>query len=180
MKSIIEKLIQMEQLAKEIREELMHIKTIPVNGALNEAPSMDFKEGGTSEENNLQKLSDKALRSYEKMIGIVTPAVMEGIDFAIGEGREPELVIRIIEYACEQGKRSWQYINAVLLGNLKENILTLEAYNRHQTERAEQNAARKKVPERNLKPSKLNNYCETNEKDYSEIQSEILNRLMEE
>lgn len=124
--------------------------------------------------------ADKVIHKYEQMIGFVTPAVMEGIDFVIGEGMEPELVSRIIEYACEQGKRSWQYINAALLGNLKENILTLDAYNRHQAERTEGKAFQQKTPEKKAKRSKFNNYNDSNKKDYSKIQEDILKELLEE
>ena len=124
--------------------------------------------------------ADKVIHKYEQMIGFITPAVMEGIDFVIGEGMETELVSRIIEYACEQGKRSWQYINAALLGNLKENILTLDAYNRHQAERTECKAFQQKTPEKKAKRSKFNNYNDSNKKDYSKIQEDILKELLEE
>lgn len=133
-----------------------------------------------AEESSNAPAADKVIHKYEQMIGFVTPAVMEGIDFVIGEGLEPELVSRIIEYACEQGKRSWQYINAALLGNLKENILTLDAYNRHQAERTECKAFQQKTPEKKAKRSKFNNYNDSNKKDYSKIQEDIFKELLEE
>ena len=101
-----------------------------------------------------------ALHKYEQLIGIVTPAVMDGIDFFIREGMENSLIIRLIEYACEQGKRTWPYIQASLRGNMDAGIKTLDAYNRAQAERAE-NAKKVKSAE-NKQKSKFNNYVDGN------------------
>lgn len=169
MNELIKKLSEIECLIKEIKTELVKFNTNPENGALNEAPFGDSDK---------EKQANKALYKYEQLIGLVTPAVVEGIDFAVGEGMVPELIIRIIEYACEQGKRNWQYINACILGNLKENILTLDAYNRHQAERAER-STNNKASERIVKRSKFNNYEDSNKKDYSKMQEEILKGFME-
>lgn len=112
---------------------------------------------------------------YEKYIGTVTPSVAEGIDFYIGKGMTPELIVRLIQYACEQGKRSWQYINAVLLGNLSEGIKTLDEYNRHQAERADRRAEKQAEPVR--KKSKFNNYTDTN--GCSLTSEQILKNMLE-
>mgnify|MGYP002771271198 CR=1 FL=1 len=110
---------------------------------------------------------------YEKYIGTITPSVAEGIDFYLGKGMTPELIVRLIQYSCEQNKRSWQYINAVMLGNLKEKILTVDDYNRHQAERAEKGKA---AP----KKSKFNNYTDTNKPDYSNFSEQILKDMLGE
>ena len=169
MNNLIEKIETVLKLLSEIKEEILLNETSPENGALKEAPSLDLKE---------TQSADKALRQYERLIGLITPAVIEGIDFVIGEGMEPELVIRIIEYACEQGVRRWQYINKILVECLKENILTLDTYNRHQAERAERNV-KNNIPVRRTSRSKLNNYHDS-KRDYSKIQEEILNEMLEE
>jgi DnaD/phage-associated family protein len=114
-----------------------------------------------------------ALHTYEKYIGIVTPTVADGIDFYIlQKNMQPDLVIRIIEYAAEQGKRSWQYINKALLGNLQDNILDIDSYNRHQAERAER---QKDKP--NGK-SKFNNYDDTNHTEYSALEERLLDNML--
>ena len=99
-------------------------------------------------------------RQYEKLIGLITPSVQDGVDFFIGQGVEPALMIRLIEYACEQGKRTWSYIRASIKGNADAGIKTLDDYNRAQAQRAE-NAKRVKAAERK-KGKGINNYVDTN------------------
>ncbi len=121
-----------------------------------------------------------ALHKYEQFVGLITPAVSEGIDFYIEKGVEPALIIRLIEYACEQNKRSWQYINASLRGNMDAGIKTLDAYNRVQADRAE-NARKVQSAENNSKSkSKFNNYTDTNKPDYSGFGDELLNEMLGE
>ncbi len=99
-------------------------------------------------------------RKYEQLIGLITPAVQDGIDFFISQGVETELIIRLIEYACEQGKRTWPYIKASIKGNMDAGIKTLDAYNRAQAQRAE---TAKKIKETEKKKGKgIANYVDTN------------------
>lgn len=132
-------------------------------------------KGKESKGKKKETAATAALRAYEKYIGIVTPAVAEGIDFYISQREmQPELVIRIIEYAAEQGKRSWQYINKALLGNLQDNVLDIDTYNRHQAERAERQKDKPKG-----KKSKFNNYEDTNNVDYGALEEQLLNDMVE-
>lgn len=119
-----------------------------------------------------------ALHKYEQFIGLVTPAVIEGVDFFMGQGVEASLIIRLIEYACEQGKRTWSYIQASIRGNMDAGIKTLEAYNRAQAERAE-TAKRVKEAEKKQK-SKFNNYTDTNKPDYSDFGQQIIEDMLRE
>ena len=114
---------------------------------------------------------------YEKYIGIVTPKVTEGIDFYIGKGMEPKLIIRLIQYSCEQNKRSWHYIDAAILGNLNEGIKTLDEYNRRRAERA---AERKENGAPRAQKSGFNNYTDSNKPDYSNFGEQILKDLLNE
>ena len=140
------------------------------------------REENNREENNREEERRKSsaaaavFATYEKYIGLVTPSVIEGIEFYISKGMEPELIIRIIEYACEQGKRSWQYIDRAVLGNLKDDILTLDAYKRNQADRAE----RQKVDGKKTKSSKFNNYDDDNAGDYAELEAQILDMMLED
>lgn len=118
------------------------------------------------------------LHKYEQLIGIVTPAVIEGIDFFISQGMESSLIIRLIEYACEQGRRSWLYIQASLRGNMDAGIKTLDAYKRAQAERAE-NAKKVKSAE-NKQKNKFNNYTDTNKPDYSDFGKKIIEGMLRE
>lgn len=116
-------------------------------------------------------------RKYEQLIGLITPAITDGVDFFISQGVEAGLIIRLIEYACEQGKRTWPYIKASIKGNMDAGIKTLDAYNRAQADRAE-NA--KKVKAMENKKSKLNNYDDTNKPDYSNFSEEVLKEMLGE
>ncbi|MBQ4145067.1 MAG: DUF4373 domain-containing protein [Clostridia bacterium] len=147
-------------------------------------------KGKESKGKKKETAATAALRAYEKYIGIVTPAVAEGIDFYISQREmQPELVIRIIEYAAEQGKRSWQYINKALLGNLQDNVLDIDTYNRHQAERAERGACNTSSTASGPpsprgegsrpKKSKFNNYEDTNNVDYGALEEQLLNDMVE-
>lgn len=114
--------------------------------------------------------ADTALYKYKQLIGETTTAVIKGIELYITQGVEEDLIIRIIEYACEQNKRTWQYIKAAIRGNMDAGIKTLDAYNRAQAKRAE-NAKKVKAAE---KKSKFNNYNDTNKPDYSNFAEEII------
>lgn len=142
------------------------------------APQSKVKESivkySKEEESRETSAATDVLHTYEKYIGIVTPQVAEGIDFYVNEKHmEPALITRLIEYACEQQKRSWQYINGAILGNLKEDILTLDAYNRHQAERVAS------VQKTSKGKSKFNNYEDSNSSDYAELEKEIEKQMLE-
>lgn len=121
------------------------------------------------------------IHKYEELISKnkkATATVIDGINEFLSKGMEEALVIRLIEYAREQEKPSWSYVKAAINGNLKDGILTLDAYNRHQAERAER-STNNKASERIVKRSKFNNYEDSNKKDYSKMQEEILKGFME-
>lgn len=118
------------------------------------------------------------LHKYEQLIGMVTPAVMEGIDFYIRQGVEEALIIRITEYACEQNKRSWQYINAAIRGNMDAGIKSLDAYNRAQADRTAN--AKKVQSAEDKRTNKFVNYNDTNRPDYSGFTDEIIKEMLEE
>ena len=119
-----------------------------------------------------------AFRKYEQLIGLITPSVQDGIDFFISQGVEVQLIIRLIEYACEQGKRTWAYIKASIKGNMDAGVKTLAAYNRAQAQRAE---TAKRVKESEKKKGKgIANYVDTNKPDYSNFAEEILTEMLGE
>ena len=119
-----------------------------------------------------------AFHKYEQLIGLITPSVQDGIDFFVSQGVEVQLIIRLIEYACEQGKRTWAYIKASIKGNMDAGIKTLDAYNRAQAQRAE---TAKRVKESEKKKGKgINNYNDSNKPDYSNFANEILAEMLGE
>lgn len=116
--------------------------------------------------------SAAVLHAYEKYIGIVTPLVAEDIDDFLSKGVEPELIIRIIEYACERNARNRQYIQQAIMNNLNDGILTLDAYNRKEADRR----VNYKPPQ---KKSKFNNYTSESKTDYAELEENILDSMLE-
>ncbi|HCB94817.1 MAG TPA: hypothetical protein DEP65_03625 [Ruminococcus sp.] len=116
--------------------------------------------------------SAAVLHAYEKYIGIVTPLVADDIDDFLSKGVEPELIIRIIEYACEQNARSRRYIQQAIMNNLNDGILTLDAYNRKEADRR----VNYKPPQ---KKSKFNNYTSESKTDYAEMEEQILDSMLD-
>lgn len=116
--------------------------------------------------------SAAVLHAYEKYIGIVTPLVADDIDDFLSKGVEPELIIRIIEYACERNARNRQYIQQAIINNLNDGILTLDAYNRKEADRR----VNYKPPQ---KKSKFNNYTSESKTDYAELEENILDSMLE-
>ena len=151
----------------------------PINSAI--MPQSKVKESkvkySKAEKSNADDPAITALRKYEQLIGVATPTVIEGTDFYIKEGVESDLIIRLIEYACEQGKRTWSYIQASIRGNMDAGIKTIDAYNRAQAKRAE---TAKKVRWRQATKSKFNNYVDDNKPDYSDFGQKVLDDLLRE
>ncbi len=116
--------------------------------------------------------SAAVLHAYEKYIGIVTPLVADDIDDFLSKGVEPELIIRIIEYACERNARNRQYIQQAIMNNLNDGILTLDAYNRKEADRR----VNYKPPQ---KKSKFNNYTSESKTDYAELEENILDSMLD-
>lgn len=106
---------------------------------------------------------EECAKAYNRYIGTVTPAVKIGVEDYLGKGVEKALVVRLIEYAEEQSKPSWQYVDAALRGNLEEGIKTLAAYNEARKKRLGTKsggfAADKGIPK---SASRFNNYEDTN------------------
>ena len=94
---------------------------------------------------------------------------------------EGSLIVRLIEYACEQGKRTWSYIKAAIRGNMDAGIKTLDAYNRAQADRIE-NAKKVERANKGGKKSKFDNYNDTNTIDITpeKILAEMLGEGAEE
>lgn len=109
------------------------------------------------------------IEAYEALIGRASSAVKRELAEFINGGVEEALIVRLIEYAAENGKTSRAYIRAAIKGNMQAGITTLEAYNHARAKRA---AAAKR--------GKLNNYTDTNKPDYTNFSEQILNDILNE
>ena len=116
------------------------------------------------------------LREYETYIGMVTPNVQDGIDAYLADGVEADLLIALISYAAEQGKRSWQYVQGAADGNLRDGIKTLSAYKRKQAERAQSRQASQNPA---VKKSRFNNYEDANKPDCSMLEEKLMDLMLE-
>lgn len=114
---------------------------------------------------------DECISAYEKYVGIPTPTVVDGIESHLSRGVEKDLVIRLIEYASEKNARNWQYINAAIIGNVNEGIMTLSAYNAKKSEFGETRARSETV--QTTKGTRFNNYEDENHSRDSDINERI-------
>lgn len=107
--------IKVNKKVNEKVNEKVNISDEPINQLINQ-----------SENNNI------CIDFYEKYIGTVTSNVCEGMEYYLSQGMERDLVIHLIEYVAEQSqiKHTWQYLDAVLKGNLNDGILTLDDYDK--------------------------------------------------
>ena len=115
------------------------------------------------------------LKAYEQYIGVTTSNIRGLINGYLAEGVEPQLMVRLIEYACERGARNWKYIESSISGNLKDGIKTLDEYNRKEAERQQKTSAAKGI----TNPHGIANYNDTNDIDYSELDGRLMDMLDE-
>lgn len=140
--------------------------------------------GGTgADESEINAVADRLLAEYREYIGKPSSYVGKGIKHFLEQGAEEALISRLIQYACEQGKRSWQYVESAVRGNLEDGIRTAEQYAESRKKRA---AARGFKPVSGLgvsaavRRSKFNNYCDENKPDYSNFGDMIIKQMLEE
>ena len=107
-----------------------------------------------------------------------TSTILEAFEYYLRQGMEADVIKRIIEYACEANKRSWYYVNAVIIGKLKRGIKTLDAYK--EDEKRWEESRQKNTSNTRVQKGKFNNYNDTNKPDYSGFADEILKRMLEE
>lgn len=145
------------------------------DGAANGAQTQ--KSTGTAANVQLES----ALRAYEKNVGMATDNVKRRVGEYLLRGMEARLIARLAEYSAEQGKRTWQYLEAAILGNLGDGIKTLDAYERNQSARA-QRRKRERAAQRlqgGAVMRGINNYIDTNKPDYSNFREEVLDGMDE-
>jgi DnaD/phage-associated family protein len=76
--------------------------------------------------------------TYSNNIGLITEHISERIKALLDDGVTDELLSRYIEIACERNKRTWAYIEKMALGNLENNIRTVQDYEAMCVERRNQ------------------------------------------
>ena len=158
------------------------------NGAANSAKTWKSKDGAangaqtqksTGTAANVQL--ESALRAYEKNVGMATDNVKRRVGEYLLRGMEARLIARLAEYSAEQGKRTWQYLEAAILGNLGDGIKTLDAYERNQSVRAQRRKCERAAQrlQGGAVMRGINNYIDTNKPDYSNFREEVLDGMDE-
>ncbi len=141
--------------------------------ATNKRKENKIKEKEIKEEERKEEVLSAAaaelIKEYRLYIGKTSENIRRGIRNFLVAGMEPELVKRLIHYAVEQNKCSWQYIAAAAEGNISEGIMSLEDYNKSHEKRT---AKRKKKG--------INNYIDTNKPDYSDFGQKIIEDMLRE
>ena len=135
--------------------------------AINKIKEKEKKEDKNKEEERKGEQSAAAdlIKEYEKCIGKTSVNVKSGIENYLNQGVEDKLISRLIQYALEQGKLSWQYVDAAISGNISEGIRTLDEY-----------LSRRK----GAKKKGFNNYIDTNKPDYSDFREQIIADMLRE
>ena len=124
-------------------------------------------KGDQHEPDSSENSASAVIKEYHKYIGKPSPNVESGLSQYLEKGFEKELIIRLIHYSCEQGKCSWQYLDAALRGNEKAGIKTLEEYNKAQKSRGG-------------KKNKFCNYTDTNHFDYAAFERQCFEEMLAE
>ena len=65
---------------------------------------------------------------FQENIGMMNPHIAERMVHIVKDGVTEELLCKYIEIALERGKSNWGYIEKMALGNLKDNVRTVEEY----------------------------------------------------
>lgn len=171
-------LVKVDQIPKNVSIFQKNVNILSENDNIfkqSKGKESKVKYSKVEESNSTFSAADECIQKYNQYIGLITPAIAEGIDFYLSQGVEPKLINRIIEYSAEQNKRSWQYISAALNGNFKEGITTLEAYERARADFLSKNSSSKKS-----KKTVFSERCQNTEKtDYEKIQAELMAEMFE-
>ncbi len=146
--------------------------TQSAKNAINKIKEKEIKENEIKAEEDMSAAA-ALITEYEATIGRATATVCEGIQGYLEGGVEKELLSRLIQYALEQGKCSWQYVEAAAEGNIREGILTLDDYNKNREKRAKNRQIKGKS-------GGFNNYTDTNRTDYTAISEGIIADMLRE
>jgi DnaD/phage-associated family protein len=74
------------------------------------------------------------IETYQNNIGLITQHISERIQQLVNDGITEPLVCKYIEIATERNKRNWAYVEKMALGNLAENVRTVDEYEARRTE----------------------------------------------
>lgn len=110
----------------------------------------------------------EVISEFEECIGHASKAAVQGMAELLADGAEPELIIRLIQYANDVGKGSWRYVKAAVRGNLDAGIRTAAEYDESRKKR--------------VKPQNrgICNYVDENRPDYSDFEKRIIEELLAE
>ncbi len=120
----------------------------------------------------------ETLKYCEKVFGIISPRTHDAIIGYLDDGVEPEMIRAAVDDAVDAGKVSWKYTSAILNNKVSSGIRTLEAFRRSEAEFKAKQDAVKTAP--HVKPSKFNNYEDTNRTDYADLENKLFDMMLED
>ena len=127
------------------------------------------------EESKGTPAATNVFRHYEQCFGVMPQSTMQTIEGYLADGVEPEMMVAVFDEAVEQGKANWKYAKAILDAKLNSGVRTLVGFRRSQ---ADFRAAKEQTKTLS-KRSKFCNYEDTNQTDYAELETKLLDCFME-
>jgi len=89
--------------------------------------------------------------TFKKNIGELTPHLESRLNLLIEKGIDNELLTKYIEVATERGKGNLAYIESMAIGNLKDNVKTLNDYENYCSKNNNKSSRLKdKIPQHNF------------------------------
>lgn len=103
-------------------------------------------EGNITRYNNNKKEKEEGIKKtinfYETNIALITPFIVESMEYYLEDGLEAELIVECMKEAVSRNKRNWKYIEAILKDCRNNNITTVQQY---QTKEREFKEEREKI-----------------------------------
>lgn len=158
----------------------VYVYNNPVNADINTQSKGKESKGKERKEKEKEKKEDEAeavaevARRLEQVLGTVSPHRWEKISEYVSDGVEPGMLVAAIDEADSHGKRNWAYIEAILKNKVAAGIKTLDGFRRAEADFKADRGAKKPV-----KPSKFNNYDDSNATNYTALEERILEMMDE-
>lgn len=112
---------------------------------------------------------------YKNLTGnSLTQTAVSDIAGFIDKGVGRDLILAVMDYAADLGKKNWGYMRATLEGLLSEGIKTVEAWRKQQAEYKR----KKQGGTQQTQKTKFNNFENSEKIDYDALQAKLVDMFM--